>query len=59
MLPEPRPIRYRRKPLGTVRPIPLAKLDLSAAPHPDWLRGLPMPCEQPWCLCAHFVVGEA
>lgn len=51
-------IRYRTKPLGKRRAIPL-NLDLDAAPHPEWPRGLPMPCTSPACPCLHFAVGVA
>lgn len=51
-------VRYRIKPLGKRRPIPL-NLDLDAVPHPHWPRGLPMPCTSPSCACLHFVVGVA
>lgn len=52
------PIRYQPESLAKRRAIPLT-LDLAAAPHPQWLRGLPMPCASPSCGCLHYAVGYA
>lgn len=51
-------IRYQPKPLAKRRPIPL-NLNLDLAPHPQWLRGIPMPCASPSCGCLHYAVGYA